>query len=80
MLSLSQSKARVQSTKASAVWNKIADHGYFCPQQRTVLSDDNANLLKHLTENSAASLKESPLTDEDKSLVLSHPSTLSPSQ
>ncbi|MDF0668050.1 MAG: hypothetical protein P0119_18565 [Nitrospira sp.] len=80
MLRLRQLKARVQSAKASAVWNKIADHGYFCSQGRTVLSDDNVNLLKQFTENSTASFKESPLTDEDTSLVLSHPPTLSPGQ
>jgi len=80
MLRLRQSKACVQSTKAPTVWNKIAYHRYCCFQRRAILRDDNADLLEQFTENSAASLKESPLTDEGKSLVLSHPPTLSPGQ
>ena len=36
--------------------------------------------LKQFTENRAAPLKESLLTDKDKSLVLSHPPTFSASQ
>ena len=80
MLSLRQSKARVQSSKAPTVWDKVANHRYVRVQRWTVLSDDNAHLLKQLTENSAAPLKESALAEKDKSLVLSHPPTFSASQ
>jgi hypothetical protein len=44
------------------------------------LSDDDAYLLKQFTENRAAPLKESLLTEKDESFVFSHPPTFSASQ